>query len=49
MIDKIYKLLKDLDPMERDRIMNAASRKLDDDRQSKLDKAKAEVFKFEKK
>ena len=49
MIDQIFDMLKDKDPMERDRVIDAVKVKLDTDRKEKLAKAKAEVFKYEKK
>ena len=48
MIEQIYNMLKVVDPMERDRVLEAVNTKLEADRVKNLKAAQVLVMKYEK-
>ena len=47
MIEQIFNLVKDLEPLEQKRVMSNVSQLIEKDRLEKLSKAKAEVYKYQ--
>lgn len=48
MIDQIYNMLKDFDPMEQERVLKAVESKLEAARIQKVSSLKVELLKYEK-